>query len=156
MIIRNTLEDTPKPPILGDFQMKKAILCSIILATTAAFAAADKIIVVKNAVLNICLTSHSGEPLAPGCRDTLQFASGFGDIKKSMFFDLDATASKEVENCFNSVIGTHRFHQIRITPSFTVKGYITIETGLFPNTSIELKIFHIVDSKNICSVPLPR
>ena len=131
--------------------MNKIMFIAVAAVSAFAIAAPQKNIIVKKATLNICPRSKDGMPLALGCRDSIQISK-----TKALHFDLDSSASNEVENCLNSVIGSNRFHNIRKSVPFEVEGFITKEKGQFPNPMVEFEIFHIVDSKDICSIPVPR
>lgn len=133
--------------------MKTLFLMIVTALSAMAIAAPQKNITVKKAVLNLCVRDYSNPeaPVRSGCADRLQISK-----TKAVLFDLDKSASTEVENCLNRVIGNNRFHKISKSASFEVKGYITKVKGFFPNPSVEFEVFHIVDSKNICTLPLPR
>lgn len=131
--------------------MKKLIIIAMTAVSAMATAATQQNIIIKKAALNICPVSKTGRPLALGCRDSLQISR-----TKSVHFDLDSKASAEVEHCLNALIGSYRFHQFLKSRTFEVEGFITEETGRFPNPGAKFKVFHIVDSKNICSIPVPK
>lgn len=127
----------------------------IVLLTTAlsanSFGASQKTVRVKNAHFKLCPRTSDGRPLAAGCTDSIQL-----NKKKSIHFDFNTVLSSKIYSCFERVIGSFRFHEFSETPDFEVTGYITKEKGLFPNPSVEFDVFHILDSADICSLPLPR